>query len=162
MPTTYEPIATTTLSSAASTITFSSIPATYTDLRLVLVFTPTAILRARLQLNGDTSANYASTVIIADGSAVTVTSNINDSSIRITNANDDDLAMITYDFFSYTGSIYKTGLATYNGDANGSGRVSRAVVLWRSTSAITQINLIVSTSTYAAGTTATLYGIKNA
>jgi len=162
MPATYEPIATTTLGSAASTITFSSIPATYTDLRLVLVFTPTATLRARLQLNGDTAANYSSTVLNADGSTVVSSSNTGDSSIRITNANDDDLAIITYDFFSYTGSTYKTGLATYNGDANGSGRLSRAVVLWRSTSAITQINLIVSTSTYAAGSTATLYGIKNA
>ena len=37
MPATYEPIATTTLGSAATNITFSSIPATYTDLRLVLV-----------------------------------------------------------------------------------------------------------------------------
>jgi hypothetical protein len=32
MPATYEPIATTTLGTAAATITFSSIPATYSDL----------------------------------------------------------------------------------------------------------------------------------
>jgi hypothetical protein len=37
MPATYEPIATTTLGTAAAFITFSSIPATYTDLRLVIV-----------------------------------------------------------------------------------------------------------------------------
>jgi hypothetical protein len=36
MATTYEPIATTTLGTAAAFITFSSIPATYTDLRLVV------------------------------------------------------------------------------------------------------------------------------
>jgi hypothetical protein len=37
MATTYEKIATTTLGTAAATFTFSSIPATYTDLRLVVV-----------------------------------------------------------------------------------------------------------------------------
>ena len=36
---TYEPIATQTLASAAASITFSSIAATYTDLRLVLTCT---------------------------------------------------------------------------------------------------------------------------
>jgi hypothetical protein len=162
MPATYEPIATTTLSSTSATITFSSIPATYTDLRLVFLNIPTASLRPRLQLNGDTSTNYSSTVINSDGATITVATNLDDPSIRITNANTGDLSLITYDFFSYTGSNYKTGLATYSGDANGSGRLSSSVVLWRSTSAITQISLIVSTSTYAAGSTATLYGIKNA
>jgi hypothetical protein len=162
MPATYEPIATTTLGSAAATITFSSIPATYTDLRLVFQHTPTASLRPRLQLNGDTAANYSSTVLNADGSTVVSASNTGDSSIRITNANTANLSLITYDFFSYAGSTYKTGLATFSGDDNGGGRLSRAVVLWRSTAAITQISLIVSASTYAAGSTATLYGIKNA
>ena len=40
MATTYEPIATTTLGSAAASITFSSIAGTYTDLRLVLSLIP--------------------------------------------------------------------------------------------------------------------------
>ena len=162
MPATYEPIATTTLVSAAAFIEFTSIPATYTDLRFVLVFTPTASLRPRLQLNGDTATNYSSVVLLTDGTTLSGTGNVDDPSIRITNANDDDLAIITYDWLGYTGSTFKSGLATYTGDANGSGRLSSVVVMHRSTSATTSIRAMVSTSTYAAGSTATLYGIKNA
>ena len=40
MPATYEPIASTTLGSAAATISFSSIPGTFTDL-VVVLFTGT-------------------------------------------------------------------------------------------------------------------------
>ena len=62
MASTYEPIATTTLGSAASSITFSSIPATYTDLRLVLVHTPSASTgNAQMQFNSDTATNYSYT-----------------------------------------------------------------------------------------------------
>jgi hypothetical protein len=162
MPATYEPIATTTLGSAAATITFSSIPATYTDLRLVLVNIPTASLRARLQINGDTGTNYSSIIMTGDGSTTSSVSNINDPSFRVYGTNSAALSMFTYDFFSYAGSTYKSILATYSGDSNGSGLVTSAVALWRSTSAINQLTMIVSTSTYAAGTTATLYGILKA
>jgi hypothetical protein len=48
-------------------------------------------------------------------------------------------------------------------DKNGSGAVWQIVGLWRSTSAITSINFFSSTgNNFAIGTTATLYGIKNA
>jgi len=162
MPATYEPIATTTLVSAAASIEFTSIPATYTDLRFVLVFTPTLSLRPRLQLNGDTATNYSSMVLITDGSTLNAAGNINDPSIRVTNANNANLSIITYDWLGYTGSTFKSGVATFTGDDNGSGRVSSVVVMHRTTSATTSIKAIVSASTYAAGSTATLYGIKNA
>jgi hypothetical protein len=162
MPATYEPIATITLVSAAASIEFTSIPATYTDLRFVLVFTPTANLRPRSQLNGDTATNYSSIVLVSDGSTLAAASNIDDPSIRVTNSNNSNLSIITYDWLGYTGSTFKSGVATYTGDDNGSGRVTSAVVMHRTTSATTSIKAIVSASTYAAGSTATLYGIKNA
>jgi hypothetical protein len=66
------------------------------------------------------------------------------------------------DIFSYAGSTYKTVLTNESTDMNGSGAATVAVQMWRSTSAITSISLNLSTSTIAAGSTATLYGIKNA
>ena len=58
----YDSIATVTLGSAASTITFSSIPSTYTHLqfRVMARDTTTGVTQTSLrwQFNGDTAANY--------------------------------------------------------------------------------------------------------
>lgn len=171
MPATYEPIATTTLGSAASTITFSSIPATYTDLRLVFFTNNTRSAGGGYQLliNGDSGANYSQTTLRGDGSSA--------SSSRATSVNQVDgwndqfgstipnnFLLATYDFMSYAGSTYKTCLVTGSYDYNGSGSVLRFVNLWRNTSAITSLtlNAIFASTNFAVGTTATLYGIKAA
>ena len=46
--------------------------------------------------------------------------------------------------------------------ANGGGTVERSVGLWRNTAAITSITILLDSGNYAAGTTATLYGILKA
>ena len=165
MPATYEPIATTTLGSAASTITFSSIPATYTDIRLVLVYTVSTTSSVPiLQFNNDTSALYSRTYINGNGASA--------SSARSTGSNDVNLAfqvntsipqMVTIDVMSYAGSTNKTSLITTVEDKNGSGSVNRMVALYRSTTAISTLNLgIAFGGNYSIGTTATLYGILKA
>jgi hypothetical protein len=165
MPATYEPIATTTLGSAAASITFSSIPATYTDLRLVFVFSGNAAVNPRFRFNSDTASNYSQTALMGDGSSAQSTRGTSNTVIYTTIYN--GLAsgvpgLCTIDVFSYAGSTFKTALLTGSTDSNGSGQVERDVALWRSTSAITQIDLISGSSTFNVGTTATLYGIKNA
>jgi len=167
MPATYEPIATTTLGSAASTITFSSIAGTYTDLRVVLVSsTATAGNTVNyLRFNSDTGTNYSSTWLTGDGATAGSSRETSATFIRGgENANNTDagLSFITYDVFSYAGSTYKTALVANSRDNNGSGSTYRIVGLWRSTSAITSITIAASAGNYKAGTTATLYGIKAA
>lgn len=166
MPATYEPIATTTLGSAASTITFSSIPNTYTDLRVVLVPIGTASFGTRLNINSDTGSNYSLTYISGDGVNATSgrfssqTTLYIDPTGTLTGTTPN---LITVDIFSYAGSTNKTGLVEINADKNGSGRVLRDVILWRSTSAITSLTFAIDgTGNYNTGTTATLYGIKSA
>lgn len=167
MPATYEPIATTTLGSAASSITFSSIPGTYTDLRVVLVGTLTAGgFLPQLRLNNvSTGTLYSYTNMQGNGTAA--------SSNRQTSQNTfewGDLAVdsttipffATVDIFSYAGSTNKTCLFTLNNDNNGSGNVQYTVGLFRSTSAITEVNIRQGSTTYKAGTVATLYGILKA
>jgi hypothetical protein len=167
MATTYEPIATTTLGSAAASITFSSIAATYTDLKVVLISsTATAGNTVNyLRFNSDTGTNYSSTWLTGDGATVGSSTETGATFIRGgENANNTDtgLSFITHDVFSYAGSTYKTALVTNSRDNNGSGSTYRIVGLWRSTSAITSLTIASSAGNYKTGTTATLYGIKNA
>lgn len=153
-------IATTTLSSAASSITFSSIPSTYTDLRLVLVGTTTTGSKGvNLQFNSDTGTNYSRTSLygtgaVAGSDAETNTNNLNCAAVMTATYP----SMWCYDLFSYANSTYKTVLWSEAEDQNGSGFVTRLAGLWRSTSAISTIK-INSTGSFATGTTATLYGI---
>ena len=170
MPATYEPIATTTLGSAAASITFSSIPATYTDLRVVYVVNCASagqLLFIRFNGDGSGSTLYSLTNLYGDGSTATSSRNTSRSSwFDLQNgmpSGGSTFAFGTIDLFSYAGSTYKTGLMTGSNDANGTGDVDRRVGLYSSTSAISSITLSPQTAVnFSIGTTATLYGIKNA
>jgi hypothetical protein len=165
MPATYEPIATTTLGTTASSITFSSISSAYTDLRVVLSNVTVSSASANLitQFNS-TTTGYSQTFLLGSGSVA--------ESVRYSNFDGiygsyNQLpsttvpTFFTLDIFSYAGSTFKTCLCESSLDYNGSGEVARIVGLWRNTAAITSVKLEFS-SNFKAGTTATLYGIKNA
>lgn len=168
MPTTYEPIATTTLSSAAASITFSSISSAYTDLRVVFVVNAsTTGVYADFLLNNDSGTNYSNTRVYGNGTSALSASSTNATRILplglggISNAS-NEFNLLTLDLFSYAGSTYKTCLTTSQSDKNGSGYVERTVALWRSTSAVNRIDINATSGNFSVGTTATLYGIKNA
>ena len=164
MATTYEKIATTTLGSSSATVTLSSIPATFTDLRLVFVPLGTSTQNMNMIVNGDTGSNYSWTNLRGDGGSAysaraTSQTNINltyGTSITTTNPN-----LYEIDIFSYAGSTYKTLLNKYSADKNISGNLGVQVVLWSSTSAITEVTFTAATN-FAANTTLSIYGIKAA
>ena len=172
MPATYEPIATTTLGSAASSITFSSIPGTYTDLRLVVtgkcVHTSAAYGTFIARFNSDSTTKYSYTWLYGDGTAASSSSATNDTEARLYIAANTDgsstASLATLDIFSYAGSTNKTMLHTHSNDLNAAGvNVGQRVILWRNTAAITSIELSnLSFTNFATGTTATLYGILKA
>lgn len=164
MPATYEKIATTTLGSAAATIDFTSIGSGYTDLRLVLTAKGDVDQDTRFRLNNDTSVLYSFTRLWGDGATASSSRSTGNTSSLLTQSGiGDQFVLITMDLFSYAGSTFKTVLSTYSGDTNTTdGIVNRMVHLYRSTSAITQINLFQVSGNFVAGTTATLYGILKA
>ena len=166
MPATYEPIATTTLGSAASSITFSSIASSWTDLRVVWVGTSTSNgAEFYIRFNSDSSSNYSQTGIYGNGASAASAALTSQTQVKGTLGGGVSSTIphfYTCDVFSYAGSTNKTCLIESSEDRNGSGFVERNVGLWRSTSAINTITILPNTSTWVAGTTATLYGIKNA
>jgi len=160
MPSTYEPIATTTLGSASSSVTFSSITGSYTDLILVIAGTMSGSGDATsVQVNSDTGSNYSSTRLYGDGTTA--------YSDRLTSQTRSALGLMmpaqsvfTVHFMNYSNS---TTNKTFLGRSSAaSGFVEAAVGLWRNTSAITSITATTAGQTYQTGSTFTLYGIKAA
>jgi hypothetical protein len=163
MATTYEKIATTTLGSAAASIDFTSIAATFTDLRIVFVGNYSTASRLGLGFNSDTGSNYSNTRITGDGAAVASSRSTSAAYILAGLSDISQLHTYQIDIFSYAGSTFKTCLINLSADNNGSGYQLNEVGLWRSTSAITAINIkTYDATTIAAGSIATLYGIKAA
>jgi len=160
MPTTYEPIQSYTLSGSTSEVTFTSIPATYTDLRLVFAGVSSAQSLC-LQFNGDTATNYSLTVLRGDGSSAVSSRNTSIDRLIVQSLTGTNPNLLTTDIFSYAGGTFKTLLSSSSEDNNGSGNTRQSVGLWRSTSAITSIRVYGFSGSNITGT-ATLYGIKNA
>lgn len=164
MSRTYEPIATTTLGTAAADVTFSSIPGTYTDLILVITAnnnSGTAYI-SRLYFNADTGSNYSYTRITGDGSAAASTRVSNDTyGFGGWSNNQSDQMILSQNFIhNYSNTTTNKTWLVRGGDTGD--RVFAAVGLWRNTAAINSIKVQVETGTYDAGSTFTLYGIKAA
>lgn len=160
---TYEPIATTTLGSATPTITFNSFSG-YTDLMLVFTTKTATNSRAvRARFNGDTGTNYSYTVLVGNGSSASSSRASNDDKISlmdVAGTSNADYHPIIMQLNNYANTTtYKTALFR----VAGKGETSAVVALYRSTSAITSIDLsLTDGSNWASGNTATLWGIKAA
>jgi hypothetical protein len=164
MASTYEPIATTTLSSAQSSVTFSSISGSYTDLILIVSGTSATSQQIALEFNGDTGSNYSMTALYGDGSSA--------ASARATSTTtmygglgwfgtSTTTSTTIAHIMNYSNTTtYKTVVGRGN---LSSSYVHAGVGLWRSTAAITSIKITVNGGyNWNSGTSFTLYGIKAA
>jgi hypothetical protein len=161
MPSTYEPIATTTLGSAQASVTFSSL-GSYTD--LILVFngkvTSTGGWNFFLQFNGDTGSNYGSTAMWGDGSSAASNRSTNASQCGGYFVDGTNPGNVIVNFMNYRNSnVYKTIIG--RGANSGVGADAR-VSTWRNTAAITSILAYSNGGNFLTGSTFTLYGVLNA
>jgi hypothetical protein len=179
MPTaTYEPIQSFTTSAATSTITFSSIPSTYTDLEIVAVAkgANTAsgdYLKMRVG-NGsvDSATNYSYQELAAAGWTGTMaygneaTKNFMyvhgyGNMLHGNNAAPLEARAILFDY-SNTSTNKRILMKAAGGRDGGSQDpvIEYMAHSWRSTAAINTIQLYSDTNNWLAGATFTLYGIK--
>jgi hypothetical protein len=168
MTATYEKIATTTLGSNQTDITFSSISGTYTDIVLVCHYASQLNdYNFRIRFNGDTGNNYSKTDLIGSPNGATSSRLSNHSSILINqqvgagtslNTPGDTIAHI----MNYSNATtYKSALIRANTVKNDGAMATEADVgLWRNTAAITSITFGTTSGYLVTGTTATIYGIK--
>jgi len=160
MASTYEPIATTTLSSSVANVTFSSIASTYTDLYLVIsdygnVTVGTDIF---MRFNSDSGTNYSVTFMYGTGSSALSSRTTNASGIRL-GYNDNYSPMLRVNIMNYSNST--TNKTILSRDDSASNVTEATVGLWRSTAAINTVTILASSGNLNAGTY-TLYGIKAA
>ena len=157
MAITYEPIATTTLSSSQSSVTFSSISGSYTDWIVVVAGTVSAGVAIQLQFNDDTGTNYSETDLYGYGSGYGSGRGSNE-----TGAYCGDMGTVQSNtiiqIMDYSNTTtYKTVLS--RGNSTNGFAIAR-VAMWRNTSAITKVLAKLSSSaTYSSGTVVTLYGV---
>lgn len=158
---TYEPISTQTVSgTSTSTVTFSSIPQTYTDLVLVSVVTQSADVSSFLRFNSDTGTNYSRTRIVGTGTTATSAGSSNDTAVLFSFGTLTNLTNVITQINNYANTTtYKTAITRNNNTGDWLGA---HVGLWRSTSAITTVSVTVASGYIVAGSTFTLYGIKAA
>ena len=176
-PSSYESIASTTVSgSSTTTVTFSSIASTYSSLQLRLIVKSTNAGTSindnnlYVRFNSDAAANYTDHSLdgyYLGGSGVQASGSGNTSNIPVALAppNGTGLANIfgtsivdIHDYASTTKN--KTVRSLYGTDSNNEGWIALRSGVWRSTSAITSISLTINNRTMLAGTTIALYGIK--
>lgn len=162
MPTsTYVALATTTLGASASSVTFSSIPASYRDLVLVCVGTSSVNANVLCHLNNDTTSNYAWVYMNGNGSTDASGSNSSNTSILVgataywINASPTNSVL---QFMDYSATDkHKTVLCRNDGST----RATEATVSrWKNTAAVNEIDLSLTSGTFAIGSTFSLYGIE--
>jgi len=152
---TYTPLATTTLASSASSVTFSSIDQSYGDLVLVISGTTASATTPIMRFNSDSGSNYSWVRMDGDGSNDTSASGTYTGASfgRIGTAQSVIIAQI----MDYSATDKHTTILSRGNLPND--RTRAMATRWANTSAITSAEVIADATTFDTGTTLSLYGI---
>lgn len=161
MPATYEPISTIDVTTSPTSVTFSNIPATYTDLILVGSVKVQG-LSLFIRFNSDSGSNYSYAELRGATSTVSSTKSTGSTWGRFLYGNEEEFSLAISHIFDYAGSNFKTLVGSSYNNKGSAGAVAKHISTWRSTSAITSLSLHAGTTGIILGGTITLYGIKAA
>jgi len=164
VPVSFDSIQTVTVGSGGSaTVTFTSIPATYTHLQLRIML-PTIADEPAMRFNSDSASNYSRHGLFGTGSSSAQVYGVaNETYDGLSAASSQPNVMIT-DILDYANTNkYKISRTLSGFDQNGSGTVAFRSGLWRNTNAITTITLsVIDSSNFPQYSSFALYGIKGA
>jgi hypothetical protein len=158
----YESIATVSVGSGgSSTITFSSIPATFKHLQIRgLSSNATGTQNRSIRINTDTGANYAWHQLTGDGANAGAASQASVAFAYVGYEQGTTVGATIIDILDYANTNKNKVVRAFGAsDANGSGLVHLRSGLWINTAAITQIQLYGSNN-FAQYSHFALYGIK--
>jgi hypothetical protein len=162
MPTqTYFPLSNITLGSSASSVTFSSIPATYRDLILVIDNATTSVNQEfNFRFNSDTGSNYSYVYAASVASGPESAAGSSQTQGRLGNINTTGANHI-FQIMDYSATDkHKTALARSNNV--GASQTWMLVNRWGSTSAVNTIRIFTGAgNTMPAGVSFALYGIAS-
>lgn len=169
MATTYKLIASASATSNVSSLDFSDIPATYTDLELLLSvrYSGADTDAVLINLNGG-SSTYNALVLRGTGSAVqSFTFSAGGAGGSTTGSSGSSQTVNTFTntsiyFANYTGSNYKVLATDFAQEANVANNFTGFYAnRWTLTSAISSISIAPGSGTWVQYSSAYLYGIKN-
>jgi hypothetical protein len=166
MANTYTLIEAKTLGSAVASVTFSSIPQTYTDLQILISGrSARSGILDDLYLNFNSStANFAGIILYTDNgsSAGSFSSGRSNGFLTGNSATSNTFSNMSVYIANYTSSNFKPissdGVGENNATAVG---MALTANLWSNTAAITSINLSFGSFDFMTNSTLYLYGIKN-
>jgi hypothetical protein len=153
-------LATITLGSTATSVSFASIPSTFRDLRLIVVGTQTTTGNGSyLRFNSDSTTSYS--FVSAEGNGSVRTSyGWEDTYMYFAaayNSGDTTVPSVEIiDIFDYAQDKHKTAIARISSPAR---EVAMGASRWYKTAAINSILVSGQFTSFKAGTTFSLYGI---
>jgi len=166
--TSYESIATVVVGSGGqATVTFSSIPSTYTHLQVRFMNFGQSSTAQYFRLNGDTGSNYARHVLVGTASAVATYAGSSQTELwPTTGINTSSFPTVgVIDILDYKNtSKYKT-TRTFGGIENNGGATNNEIALssglWMNTNAVTSITFFPLSGNFTEYSHFALYGIKD-
>ena len=170
MANTYELISSVTVGAGgASSIDFTSIPATYTDLCVkASLRQDVAYANASIRFNSDSGSNYSTRLVRGDGSATASSTQSGTSADLFPIANRSTYTANTFAngevyIPNYTAAVNKSFSADAVNENNATAAdAALKAGLWSSTATISSITLLPDTGAkFVQYSTAYLYGIKN-
>jgi hypothetical protein len=156
---TYTPLATVTLASAASSVTFSSIPNTYRDLVLIFTGTRTGNNNVLVRVNGDSGNNYNYVGASSSGSTSSSSGVLGANNFPSTLASlqTNSQLNVVWQFMDYSATNkHKSVLTRFSQTGTEAAMFANR---WANTVAINSIQVFTGNENFGSGSTFSIYGV---